>query len=443
MILRNKTWFGWLLATCMSCLGGAAIAATPVGEVSLVIGNARVIGETGNIAGISRGLSVFPGDRVETEEGGHVHLRFVDGAFVSVRPGSRLHIETYRYDANLPQESAIRFRLEQGVVRSITGKGGEAARERFRLNTPVAAIGVKGTDFVVQAIAEGVRVAVNSGAVVMAPLGDGCAVDAFGPCNTAAARTLSADMGRVMLEFNRQQGVPQVVPVGNHLPGERAASVSAAAPAPGSEEPRISMLRRNEANNETLAARTVNREAEVVTVVTPPPPPLPPSVLVWGHWPWSTPFAGDNLSVPYGEARQDGTRQMVAGNNYYLLFRDVADSTGVLPTNLGRVDFTLRDAQVHYLPTGGAASLGSARDGWLKVDFGTRQFETGMTLSHTQAGNAQLSAAGSIDRRGIFNYLAPGTHVAGALTVDGKEAGYTFVRDVASGQFVGLARWVR
>ena len=35
-------------------------------------------------------------------------------------------------------------------MRSITGQWGEAARDRFRLNTPIAAIGVRGTDFIVE-----------------------------------------------------------------------------------------------------------------------------------------------------------------------------------------------------------------------------------------------------------------------------------------------------
>lgn len=427
MILRNKTRFDWLIAICMFCLSGAALAATPVGEISLVIGAARVTGETGNSAAVQRGLPVFPGDRIETEEGGHVHLRFVDGAFVSVRPGSRLRIETYRYDPANPQDSAIRFQLEQGVARSITGKGGEAARERFRLNTPIAAIGVKGTDFVVQAADENVRVAVHSGAIVMAPLGEGCASDAFGPCQTDAARILSADMGRVMLEFNRQQGTPRVVPVNGQIAVDKAA--------PAAEEPRSSVLHRNEASAETLAAKTVDAGRDISV------PQLPTSVLVWGHW--RDPLPGD-ATVGYHEGRQDGERTMVTGNEYYMLFRPTSQSSGTLPRDLGCVDFALRDSQVHFIPTGGTGSLGSTRNGWLKVDFGARKFETGLTMSHQSGGTAQLAAAGSVERNGKFLYSNnAGTRLSGGITLDGQEAGYTFVRDVANGKFVGITRWVQ
>jgi hypothetical protein len=432
MILRNKNRLDWLLAICLTLLVATSVrAAVPVGEVSLVIGSARIVGDTGSSATVMRGLPVFPGDRIETEDGGHVHLRFVDGAFVSVRPGSRLQIETYQYDPAQPKESAIRFRLEQGVARSITGKGGEAARDHFRLNTPIAAIGVKGTDFVVQATGDDVRVAVHSGAIVMAPIGDGCASDAFGPCNTDAARTLSADMGRVMLEFNRQQGAPRVVPLNGQLPSERLGP-------PAGEDSRLSSLRRNEASTETQGVRTVDAGRDL----TPPPTP-PKATLVWGHWPWSTALPGDNLSVPYAEGRQNGERVSVGGNDYYVLFRDASQSSGILPTNLGRASFTLRDSQVNFIASNGETSVGSSRNGWFKVDFGSREFETGMTLSHGPSGNTQMSASGSIDRRGKFISNTADTQVSGALTIDGQEAGYSFIRDVTSGRYIGITRWYR
>jgi hypothetical protein len=42
---------------------------------------------------VERGQPVRAGDRIETREGGHVHVRFVDGGRLSVRPASRLQIE--------------------------------------------------------------------------------------------------------------------------------------------------------------------------------------------------------------------------------------------------------------------------------------------------------------------------------------------------------------
>jgi hypothetical protein len=417
----------------------AASAATPapVGEVSLTIGISRVIRANSNHT-IQRGMQVMPGDRIETDRGGHVHLRFVDGAYVSVRPGSRLTVESYEYDAANPQAGSVRFRLESGVARAISGKIAESARERFRLNTPIAAIGVRGTDFVVLAEADRVRVAVNSGAIVLAPLGDGCQANGFGPCSTASARTLSADMGRVMLEFQPQQGTPRVVPV-NGIPSPDRVNP----PAP--QEPRASAGNNeppSETRTEVLAAQAVSGRGTgptpgTVLPVSPGPTPLSPATLVWGRW--ANPLPGDTLSQPFAEAAAG--RRVTVGNDSYALFRPEPTPMQLL-SNLGRVEFTMRDAQVHLL-RGGAAELGKVDSGWLAIDFTSRQFATALSMSHPQAGTANLQANGTVGFSGMFVSRQGDTWVAGALNGDGKEAGYFFEKQVPAGTFMGITRWGR
>lgn len=144
---------GLLLVGAAQLPAIAASESTPpaiVGEATMVIGMARITNALGQSVVADKGAAIRVGDRIETEAGGHVHLRFVDGGRVSVRPASRLQIESYSHSSDKPVLSAIKFRLDEGVVRSITGTWGEAARDRFRLNTPMAAIGVKGTDFIVK-----------------------------------------------------------------------------------------------------------------------------------------------------------------------------------------------------------------------------------------------------------------------------------------------------
>ncbi|MFM8738006.1 MAG: hypothetical protein ACKOGB_10230, partial [Betaproteobacteria bacterium] len=116
-----------------------AWASTAVGSVSLLVGQAHAITSDGNARKLERGAALHVGDRIETPVGGHVHVQFVDGGRLSVRPMSRLTIEDYSApQADRPGSGAIRFRLESGVVRSITGQWGEVAKDRFRLNTPLA-----------------------------------------------------------------------------------------------------------------------------------------------------------------------------------------------------------------------------------------------------------------------------------------------------------------
>ena len=200
-----------------------------VGEITTVIGQGSVIGSAGPQSAY-RGQSIRVGDRIETTVGGHIHIRFLDGGLVSVRPLSRLRVEDYR-NADQNGLAAIKFRLEDGVMRSVTGQWGEAHRDRFRLNTPIAAIGVKGTDFIVKAQGEGTFASVNTGAIVMAPLEGTCA-RTLGPCNGQSAILLSAEMRSTMLEYRPQgeNAVPRLVPLVDLLAHSKDAKSQPTAP---------------------------------------------------------------------------------------------------------------------------------------------------------------------------------------------------------------------
>ncbi|MCX7176999.1 MAG: FecR family protein [Proteobacteria bacterium] len=203
-----------LFMLVFSLSGAAALAAdAPVGEVAFLIGSARIAAGPDAPRDLARGDKISAGQVIETGDNGQVHLRFVDDSTVAIRPRSRLRIEDFHYDPANPRENRIKFSLEQGTLRSITGRAGEAAKDRYRLNTPIAAIGIKGTDFIVQVVNDTTQVAVNSGAIILAPLGEGCPANALGACSTAGARELTAAMADRYLELKVRQSVPQLIQI--------------------------------------------------------------------------------------------------------------------------------------------------------------------------------------------------------------------------------------
>ena len=162
-----------VLSSAMPALAQSSPSA--VGQVSLLIGAADVVHADGAREPLRRGAAILVGDRVETSANGHVHVRFIDNAAVSVRPESVLEVQAYRFDAKNPAVNEVRFNVEHGTARSISGAATEVDKTRFRLNTPIAAIGVRGTDFIVQADAVGMRATVSDGAIVVGALGANCA----------------------------------------------------------------------------------------------------------------------------------------------------------------------------------------------------------------------------------------------------------------------------
>ncbi len=423
-----------------------------VGKVTLVLGQATLVSSNGVTSALQKGSSVKPGDRIETAGGGHVHIRFVDDALVSVRPSSRLIIEEYEYNPAKVLDSQVRFKLETGVARAISGAAAESAKERFRLNTPLVAIGVRGTDFVVNSQLDQTTAHVNQGAIVMAPLGAGCQASALGPCNTSAATLVSAQMGNVLAEYKDGLGQPELKPYFVR------STYFAAAPDP---DARSAKSPANPAKVD-VAAKPDNSVIQVTSVVSggiftaaveelphvpgpveppvmPPTPPAPPA-LVWGHW--VKPTGSGDFSEPFRVAALG--RDVTVGNSDYVLYRTPSDPglTAIQPS-LGTVGFQLQQAHALFRPWGGVNQEATTGTGTLSINFATRQFQTQLELNHAAAGAHTLTSQGAVLSDGMFGGATATQKVIGATTLDGKNAGYMFEKNVDSGVFNGITLWAR
>ena len=435
-----------------------------VGEVSLVLGKAT-ISRAGATVSISRGMAISVSDRIETQSNGHVHIRFVDDALVSVRPNSQLTIERYDYDSNQPELSAVKFDLVEGVTRAISGDAAKAARDRFRLNTPIAAIGVRGTDFVVSAEAGTTRALVNEGTIVMAPFSDACSIDALGPC-IANALELSGDTLQ-LASVEGNEPLPRILPPQNiRSPGmmqKEVQQVVASENTPASinnnaEAPAVVAVAQTEAsasesvNNELLlegAATPAVTDAEVAAVAALVPPDFTPSQpltvadigdrqLVWGRYA-ADPQLNDRIALSYSEASAE--RSVSIGNLGYGLFRaDAADGSRRVNSELGIVGFQLSSAQAVYNSSTGVVAM-AVNDGSLDIDFQKNAFFTALTLNHELTGQVDFSASGRIIDGGFLRAIEETQRVAGAVSYDGAEAGYLFEKQLENGIVSGLTLW--
>ena len=425
-------------------------AAVSVGEVTFSVGPAVRISRDGVPEHVSRGSKVQAGDRLETAEGGLIHVRFVDGALVSLRPGSRLWIEDYRYNPAQVSQSLVRFRLDQGVARAISGAAAEGAKERFRLNTPLVAIGVRGTDFVVRSDAEATTASVNQGAIVMAPFGAGCVAQALGPCTSPAAKLLSADMGQLLVEFRPQFSQPEIKPqqaqptmLASAKPLEAArgeASVTAAtAPARPAQHAEEEAVAANLVRGLVVGANGTSVTA-LDPAQVPPVVAAVPSQLMWGRWADAGSGASD-ISVPRDVARLG--RTVTVGNDQYLLYR-TESGTGDVVSGLGSYQFTLQQGQAQYNAPGQATSAATVQSGQLGIDFANRRFTTNLNVTSVPTGAVGIAGSGFVGTNGIFfDRSVAGTAIAGATALDGKTAGYLFEKSVGAGTLSGITTWSR
>jgi hypothetical protein len=434
-----------ILAAGAARADGLPAAARPVGEVTMSVGPVMKISAQGLPETVARGSRIMPGDRLDTAEGGHVHIRFVDGALVSVRPGSRLWVEDYKYDPQHVSMSLVRFKLEYGVARAISGAAAEGAKDRFRLNTPLVAIGVRGTDFVVRAGELTTSAAVNQGAIIMAPFGDGCQAQAVGPCGSPTARLLSADMGQLQMEFRAQLAQPEITPLqgavftaGASDPGSSAHVAANHNPVSGS-----AIVGRSDAEGlvaSVIAEGTLQAviDGHPASTVSAQPVTEPPAALQWGRW--SDAAAAGDFSVTLDKASQG--RNVTVGNAQFILYRDEANGPDLAP-GLGSYNFNLGSSFAQYQSgANGQIFAAAVQQGQLSIDFAARQFSTSLSVTSAQTGAVTISGSGFVRTDGIFyDRSIAGQAIAGAAALDGKTAGYFFEKAAGAGTLSGITTW--
>ena len=440
---------------CPALAADAQPGQDTVGEASMIIGAVRVMSGDGVARVLERGSAIKVGDKIETGEGGHVHIRFVDGGRLSVRPSSRLQVENYGRSTDQPALMAIKFRLDEGVVRSITGSWGEAARDRFRLNTPVAAIGIKGTDFVVKTDINNTLASVHTGAIMLTPLASGCQTS-LGPCQNGSEKLLTEDMKGLMLALGRLQVIPQIVPAVDLL-AQRARPASAdtiakADPALKTEGNRSDVNNERAVVNESRAVDVVaisksTSAAQQVAAVPVPPVVLPVEVkqLVWARLAAIAPD-GDTISRSFADALQNG-RQGTVGNVAYSLFRDVPGAgPAILTSSDTSANFRLAGAAAQLVRTDRGVDFiepVQVGGGTLNVDFAKSTFATQLSVSNTRIGGESIVSNGVIKPNGILQSQGGNAFTSGALSLNGKEAGYFFSRAITAGQLSGITQWGR
>lgn len=419
-----------------------------VGYVSFVLGKAYIRGDDERQK-ILKGSKVRVGDLIYTENNGHVHIRFVDEALVSVRPRSTLKIERYEFNRKNPEKSAVKFNLSEGVARSISGEAAKSARKRFRLNTPVAAIGVRGTDFVVSANSVSTRALVNEGSIVMAPFSSLCTSEALGPCSQNAVE-LAGDAFQV-LEINGSSFLPSVEseqspgPMSSlqdrfRLAGQNLGSGTAESNERDAASAYIEVAASGKVREVSLGSSERSSSSEALKDFT---PELPLSVvdsaesqLVWGRF-GAGKGAGERLSVPRSLAAED--RNITIAASDYLLYRTELSGARI-DSDLGVIGFKLDSAQAFYDSGGGGVAM-TVTSGSLEVDLINNSFVTGLGLEHALTGKISFTGGGRVADGGYLIGLEEAKSVLGAVATDGLEAGYFFEQQLQNGFLSGLTLW--
>jgi hypothetical protein len=449
----------------LGCWAGMA-SAVPVARVSLAVGEATLFKPNGASSVLARGVELSEQDRVVTGKSGMVMLVFSDQGRVAIRPESELVIRKYEDDPS-GQATQLQLDLMRGTVRQISGQAAQRQPDRYRLNTPIAAIGVRGTDFLAKATQGSVQTYVHEGAITVQPMQMGQSVGAqmlsvAGQSHYLLARAEGAvELRHVVAEetertFGIRLGKPTVVAAQQGGASGTPARSEAAADTPllaqattasrggwvSTSEPHTVESIRPATDGGTPSAT-----APVLPPVQPPvvdasPPPLPevvalPRQLVWGRF---SDAAQLPLSLPEAYAQASKGRQVTVGElGSYALWREGATTLAPLR---GTADFAMAAGEGNY-SAGGQTTALTLSQPLLQVDFDRMQFSTRLSMVAANVPAAQLNVSGKINTEGVFLGKTADQRVAGALNALGTEAGYLFQLNAPTGVYNGLTLWTK
>jgi hypothetical protein len=461
-----------LICALLWCAAQLAYAGQ-AGQVIFVAGTV-----TADNRALALGAPVQEGELLSTGANGYLYIKTVDNGLFILRPNSRARMAAYQIDKANPAKTNVKLEQLSGVVRYQSGEGVKKARQNFRFNTPVAAIGVRGTDFTVFTDEHTLRVSVLSGGITISGFDGACSPEGNGPCEGSGSRELFAQQKGQLLQIQRGKGAAQLIkdpglapdtvapPRGDEPVGVKEASAGGAQMVSPALDPLKAVDIKKNANLAPSQPQPGGNANPPVDVPAEPPPvvqnPTQPEVprvpvvepvpvvpektVIWGRF--AEIAASAPVQISFAEQAAAKNERM-ALYGYYVLYR--TPGKDYVTPERGNVSFMLKDSEAYIFSDNVTVKPVKAgvENGQLSFDFDKKSFATSLEVV-SNLERFKLNAAGSVASDGRFsvdNRYAPGNNmgVDGVLSAEsGLGAAYLFQADLAGGRSVnGVTTWTK
>jgi hypothetical protein len=167
MMLSFSAIQRFLVILCSAfCCANSYADDTPIGQVIWVKAEVRAVQGKQPARLLQRRSPVYAHDIIETNATGSGEIAFTDSSVITLRPDTQVKIDDFHYQQGHPTESKSIMNVIKGGFRTITGVIPKENPDGYAVNTPVATIGVRGTEFsVYYDYAQGLLVDLNKGVV--------------------------------------------------------------------------------------------------------------------------------------------------------------------------------------------------------------------------------------------------------------------------------------
>jgi len=137
--------FSHLCLLILCFLAQPVIASEKIGKVVLIQGKPLVERQNQHLF-IKRNDPLFTQDVLITPVGSKILIKLEDKTTISLAENTQFELSKYQFDKKA-QTSDVSFKMLKGAFRTLTGSIGKQKQPKFEIHTPVATIGVRGTEF--------------------------------------------------------------------------------------------------------------------------------------------------------------------------------------------------------------------------------------------------------------------------------------------------------
>lgn len=135
-----------LFLVCLLLMPVSGSVFAEAGMFQFASGDVRLVNSAGVERAARKGEQLNEGDTILTGSNGSAQIKMADGGFISVRANTRMKVDSYTYTGKQDGSEKSFFSLMAGGFRALTGLIGKLNKDNYKITTPSATIGIRGTD---------------------------------------------------------------------------------------------------------------------------------------------------------------------------------------------------------------------------------------------------------------------------------------------------------
>ncbi|TCS69729.1 FecR family protein [Sulfuritortus calidifontis] len=122
----------------------ASASAAPIGRILVAVGDVSAQ-RNGKTVPLKARAEIELGDLIKTGPASNAQIRLTDGSIIAIKPVTEFKFDDYQFTGKQDGTEKGAFSLVKGGFRTITGAIGKQNPQNYKVATPMANIGIRGT----------------------------------------------------------------------------------------------------------------------------------------------------------------------------------------------------------------------------------------------------------------------------------------------------------